>query len=174
MARVLRGVVDVPTDLEIDISEAGPIFNYNEVSAMDNKRLQLAVNANKGPLAAMCKAVEARLREIGILHDEHHADEWALLISEPGCQRQHWHTDYDPKALQRLDVVPLILLLGLESGTRLHVDDGLVELGPGDVAVMRGDTVHAGAAYAERNVRLHAYADVAGVDRAPDTVHLVY
>lgn len=49
----------------------------------------------------------------------------------------------------------------------------MLKFGRGDVVVMRGDAVHAGAAYRKHNVWLHAYADVAGVTRAPDEVHLV-
>ncbi len=33
-------------------------------------------------------------------------------------------------------------------------------LGPGDMAVFRGDLVHAGAAFAEFSIRLHTYLDV--------------
>ena len=171
MARVFRRLVEVPTGLALDTRGAHPIFNDSEHRPTDGKRLQRAVDADKGPLAPLCAAVEARLRALGVLCAEHNVHEWALLVSRPGCQRQHYHTDYDPAALA--DVAPLILLVGLQPGSRLHVDDGLVEFGPGDVVVLRGDAVHAGAAYRRRNVRLHAYADVVGVERAPDTVHLV-
>ena len=38
-------------------------------------------------------------------------------------------------------------------------------LQPGDMLIFRGDLVHAGAAFDEFNVRIHAYLDVKGVLR---------
>lgn len=132
--------------------------------ASDGRRLQVDGVA-EGPL---CASVEARLRDAGALTDEHWVGEWALLVSKAGCQRQHRHANYDPAALRGKRVAPLILLVGLQGGSRLHVEDEVLTFGRGDVVVMCGDAVHAGAAYRKHNARLHAYADVAGVTRAPD------
>ena len=44
----------------------------------------------------------------------------------------------------------------------------------GDMLVFRGDLVHAGAAFDQLNVRLHAYLDVmGGPQRQVDRTHLV-
>ena len=38
-----------------------------------------------------------------------------------------------------------------------------VQLEAGDILLFDGDVVHAGAAYAEKNTRLHVYLDLPGV-----------
>lgn len=82
--------------------------------ASDGRRLQVDGVA-KGPL---CASVEARLRDAGALTSEHRVSEWALLVSKAGCQRQHRHADYDPAALKCKRAAPLILLVGLQDGSR--------------------------------------------------------
>jgi hypothetical protein len=108
-----------------------------------------------------------------------------VLRSAPGCAEQAAHCDYVPTAALRAaaaaGAAPHFAVAALERGTRLVVWRGShrlvhgavgaavarvdLALRPGDVAVVRGDTVHAGAAYAAENVRLHAFLDVAAVPR---------
>ena len=52
--------------------------------------------------------------------------------------------------------MPLILLVGLQPGSKVNVGREAAVFGPRDVVVLRGDAVHAGAAYEFDDVRLHA------------------
>ena len=106
--------------------------------------------------------------------------DWVVLHSEPGCQSQQAHTDYDPQQVQMAErqngpgSVPLGVICGIEPGSMLVVYPGshlsgdlglpqIVHFEAGDLVLFRGDFVHAGAAYSSYgpgNVRLHAYLDV--------------
>ena len=46
-----------------------------------------------------------------------------------------------------------------------------MRLDPGDILVFDGDLEHAGAAYTDSNIRLHAYLDVSEYTRTPDSTY---
>ena len=48
-----------------------------------------------------------------------------------------------------------------------------VQLEMGDIVLFDGDVVHAGAAYAEANTRLHVYLDVHGVEHESNGTFIV-
>lgn len=99
------------------------------------------------------------------------SDEMAALRSRPEQGRQPFHADatcpggfwqvYD---LLEVDT-PLSVLLALEEQTRLHVLplDGsapsTVALRAGELLVYRTDVEHAGANYADENVRIHIFVE---------------
>jgi hypothetical protein len=88
--------------------------------------------------------------------------------------------------------MPLLFLLALEDNTHLEVwpsshlviqghrggpaiQSTTVELNAGDAILFRGDLVHAGAAYPDRqNLRIHAYLDSAAVPRDPNQTYIIY
>ena len=142
------------------------IFNDNEKSTKnDRKRAQAALQT--GP---RLPAAVTRLLQPNCIWT------WHVLESKPGCQRQAAHTDYE---INRFDAcnpdVPHSVIVALQSDTYLDVWPGAhhmyrrdiwptssinvrrVILQPGDVLLFRADTVHAGSAYTNRNVRLHAF-----------------
>lgn len=111
----------------------------------------------------------------------HQMADTVLLVSKPGgCLPQRAHTDYRKEAFCKV-AVPLCCLLALEDNTPFDTWPGAINfdssverehctviLNRGDLLVFRGDLVHAGAAFGQRNVRIHAYLDVPGVDREKD------
>ena len=116
-----------------------------------------------------------------------------FLISEAGCKRQSPHCDWDPvDPVFRSMVVPCGVVWSLQNHTFLVVwpgswrlfqtapvsscpllSESIVEMNAGDVLIFRGDLVHAGNCYADRNIRMHAYGDVSRVARVPDYTFLL-
>jgi hypothetical protein len=99
-----------------------------------------------------------------------------LLLSLPGCKQQMFHADYVvTKKLMAVpkEHYPMGVLLALEDNTRLVMREGAfgvhydacdtniveVTLNVGDALVFRADQIHAGAAYDECNMRVHAFLD---------------
>ena len=99
------------------------------------------------------------------------------MHSRKGCLQQGWHTDYDPTAVAQRRRKPRSAILALEAGARLWVVvNGVaveVQLEVGDILLFDGDVVHAGAAYAKANTRLHVYLDVRGVEHEANGTFLV-
>ena len=110
------------------------------------------------------------------------AHSMVLLYSEEGCEKQQPHTDYSKENMENVadEKVPLGCLVALEDQTFLDVWPKAIrfkripyfpvrlELKKGDVFVFRGDLVHAGSSYKDRdNVRVHIYLDEADRPR-PD------
>ena len=174
------------------------VFNYNHDRGDDFKRSQTHVQELKDvpafqPLQACISAFQATLENLLVgtsycspqISDRRTVD-WVVLHSEPGCQSQQPHTDYDPEKVKLAErnngscAVPLGVICAIEPGTMLvaypgshlsgqqSVSQGLglpqiVHFEAGDLVLFRGDFVHAGAAYSSYgpgNVRLHAYLDV--------------
>lgn len=108
-----------------------------------------------------------QLDQHGILN-QRTAGRSAVFESVAGCAQQDWHCDYDPTLLQTLATKPASVLLALQDNTKLAMwadptnNDAqtVLTLHAGEMAVVRGDTVHAGAAYQSHNTRVHLYLDV--------------
>ena len=150
---------------------ASPIFNYSgsNVDDDDGLRSQMAVERSD-MVAAIWREVQHLLECRGVLP----AGAWwgpaVAIISEPGCHQQALHTDYDVQAVKRVMeqfqvASPRAVLVALMPGTRLVVQARSwpapceVRLDPGDVLEFSGTLWHAGAAYAERNLRMHCYIE---------------
>jgi hypothetical protein len=147
--------------------------------ANDHKRRQRPVAWNTPALQALRMRTTSALAPL--IGPRRSATDYVLLHSLPGCAQQALHLDYGPADLSGTpDAYPWAMLLALEPDTRLVVGDDAhpfvtqhVTLAPGDMLLFRGDLPHAGAAYSRDNIRLHAYIDVDGVKRRPDTTYLV-
>jgi hypothetical protein len=99
----------------------------------------------------------------------HEVSGHALIRSLPGCRRQGNHTDYfDVRSHGKVEgkTMPYTCLVALEGDSFLYIEDKKIALRAGNVAIMRGDVVHAGSEYAVDNIRYHVYMDVAGVHKA--------
>ena len=146
--------------------------NAEKIFNPDEKRRQQQVPAAQPAAAAMHEA----LRRAGELKGREEGG-YNVIHSRKGCKQQEWHSDYDPGAVARCCKKPRSAILCLEAGTRLWVIvNGVaveVQLEVGDILLFDGDVVHAGAAYAYANTRLHVYLDVRGVEhRELDTTYL--
>lgn len=157
MYRVLPNAVPDLTDTDlitmrrIAQAKGGRIFNP------DALRVQAPLPRNAPIVRKMRRALK------GVLYGRV-ASGSVVLHSSPGCRQQQWHTDYDPALLRRCRRKPLGAVLALQDGTAFMVraDDGRqrrLQLSRGDVLVFDGDLVHAGAAYAKHNTRVHMYVD---------------
>jgi hypothetical protein len=89
----------------------------------------------------------------------------SIIVSLPDCIPQSFHGDYDfdnPASKKSL-----FILAGLMT-SRLHYLEfhaaisisKVLTYNAGDLVVCRGDLIHAGAGYADANVRLHYYVDL--------------
>jgi len=119
-------------------------------------------------------------------------DGWQIRKSHLGCRRQQSHTDFEPRG-GILEVpsteVPLAAILALEDRTKLVAWPGFIgydfegfsreggqvfEFNAGDLLIFRGDLVHAGSEYPDReNVRLHCFIDNANVSRENNRTFIV-
>lgn len=190
---------DIPRRVAAETRKScvGAIFNHSDedASVSDRKRLQRLLPwkdaAWRGLEASILASVAAVAPHVTTTLVQL---PWNLLQSRAGCQQQASHTDWVPTEAVAEAVAagtpPLAVLVALMDGTTLEVwpratglttrlDDAqlpttpipqqTVRLRPGDVLVFRPDCVHAGSAYAEPNVRLHAYFDNPLVARARNT-----
>lgn len=121
--------------------------------------------------------------KLGAMFKRHSPKDMVILRSDPGCSPQRVHPDYMEEALSasnaRNDCMPLGCVLALMENTLFDVWPGAIHcseappegrtfkhsqlIQPGDFLVFRGDLVHAGAAFKEFNIRIHAFLDVRGV-----------
>ena len=172
----------VLTAMQKRAADAEPIFNDNPAQHKnDRHRRQVRLPVRGEWMRFLQKR----------LHDEypaHAALEFVLLESRPGCQRQAAHCDYvpTPELLEAPDEeVPLLFLLALEDNTRLDVwplshtrsliaERKTLELAAGDAVIFRADLVHAGSAYENQNIRIHAYLDHPSVPRDPNRTWIIY
>ena len=163
--RLLNKLRDLPTD---DI-----VFNgnpYLESGENDIKRQQS--KPFQDPM--LQRILEEVLRKVGIWSDRtHRLDHFVVLRSKAGCGEQWPHTDFDftfkfnDTSLQNRRPSQLSILIAIEDGTKMVVEtvSGIEEITVpvGCALVLHGGLVHAGAAYAQNNMRIHAY-----VGRTPD------
>ena len=156
---------------------------FNNVKGVDSrhndkKRVQLSVD-KVVEVAPFKAALAVRLAQ---LFPRHHVDSMVALMTKSMCKAQIEHTDYSPKTLVGAtdETMPLASLCALMDDTLFDVWPGAIRfdrtrsyksmqirLNKGDVLIFRGDLVHAGAACLGEmeNVRIHAYLDVAGIQR---------
>lgn len=173
-----RLVAPTPSDAKAALGEARQwatgVFNYQRPGgADDGARRQLALPDARAPVASrLAEAARAALVARGA-----NPGEAVALYSGPGCQQQAPHTDYDPDEVDRLASAgverPDAFLVALMRGTRLMVEGRAVRLQVGDALRFDGGVVHAGAAYADENVRLHFYAQTDDRLLARDRTFLV-
>lgn len=160
-------------------------YIFNGTGRNDHKRRQV-----KLPLKLL-KSLQEKLQK---QHPQHKIQEFVLLRSLPGCQRQQAHTDYIPTSdllTCAPDQLPLLFVFALEPQTRLVVWPGshkvvrglgrtkepmepkMLVLEAGDAVLFRADLVHAGAEYDSENIRIHCYLDSSAVPRDPNRTFIL-
>lgn len=148
---------------------------YVEIFNPDRKRRQKKLRSNSRLLKVITSALERvlQLNENGRGLKIGNA---FMLCSEKNCKAQPYHVDYDPLKLHGLTQKPYGVLFAVEpSNTEfwcvVEGQEHHLKLNQGEFVVFDGDLIHAGAAYAERNVRIHLYVDVdvEGVEVADET-----
>lgn len=94
----------------------------------------------------------------------------SLLHSRAGCMQQRHHYDYDPAVLADLsgEQRPLGVLVPLSADAALVVEGDAIPIPLGKMLVFDGGLWHAGAAYADDNLRLHVYVDSPHCPRQPN------
>ena len=178
---VLRDAVAVDPDTVVACrhearQRARAIFN-NEGSPNDRRRKQASLGRQRLPkrIRKVVSDAAAAVRSV-YPNLEVKVNGSVVLFSDAGCKQQSPHADYKPELLRGLPdaVAPHGVLVALEDDTTLdvwpgsHLTDESVPhvrvcLNPGDVLLFRGDLVHAGSAYPDKeNVRLHCFADHVG------------
>lgn len=119
--------------------------------------------------------------------------EWVALKSLPGGDEQEAHHDFPSfeiaRARAKYDSIQAGLIVGLMPKTKLVVYEScftqsdlskrrVLEFGPGDCVLFRGDLVHAGAAFQELNYRMHLTVTVRGIKWAANATeaapHIVF
>lgn len=141
------------------------IFNYNETHKNDSLRSQQRFEGYEtDALFDFTQTVKDALVSHNIYNPEKgdvSLGDWTVLVSHPGCQQQHMHSDYDRKRVAELsdDLKPFGAVIALQDNTKLVLVDSTVVFNRGDILVFRGDTVHAGASYDDYNVRVHVYGE---------------
>jgi hypothetical protein len=161
------------------VATATYIFNDNPTQKEDRKRVQ----------EKMPKRLSNILhKKLVATFPEKEINDFVILKSKAGCQKQAAHTDYIPipDILNAADdKIPLLFLLALEDNTKLlvwpkshmlltvisHVE---LHLNAGDAVVFRGDLVHAGASYDIDNIRVHAYLDTPGIKRKKNMTYIIH
>jgi hypothetical protein len=167
----LLPVGDTAAVLDEGLAYATPVFNYRRIGGEDDGlRGQLLLPDPRAPVAsALARRARVALARRGI-----DAGGAVLLVSRAGCQQQAAHTDYDADTVDGLDR-PEAYVVAIMDGTRLNVGEDLeaVDIPPGHVLWFDGTLVHAGAAYADDNVRIHFYGRVRPALEARDRTFLV-
>jgi len=176
-------------DINVQAKRCIPIFNHNGTAPNDQKRRQWRLHT-RGSAATNALVQQLRTQVLPLYTPLSAVHDVVILESLAGCQQQQYHTDYDLKELQQLQHpqqdMPLGVLIALEDHTKLMVK-GLarptaagslsrrpgyaVNLDQGDVLIFRGDLIHAGSAYAHRNIRLHTFIDSDQVQRQPNATY---
>lgn len=171
-----------------------PSAIFNGIENNDNLRLQAPLDLEIDVHLPGLQTIISSLPELS----ETELSPWRLIISKDGCAPQVAHTDWVPQetssksfacvvALQpntTLDIWPgahAVLSESLQEGggylarsRLLAIARSQICLDAGDVLLFRSDLVHAGSAYAKRNVRLHAYFDHPCVRRVEGRVWKVF
>lgn len=162
--RVLRERVDV---VEGDVERITAIaLNGQPIFNPDSKRIQNCLESTD-PLVAR---IVTALRDERIL-DGRVVGDVVALHSFAGCERQRFHTDYDPNRVRSSLVKPFGVIVALENSTRFLLIGSEIALNRGDVLIFDGDVVHAGADYEIPNTRVHLYVDYEGLHRFQNTTY---
>ena len=167
----------LPTDLMphdglfVDTIEAlSSSDNFVEIFNPDKKRSQRLLPSTNFFLQSI---IVPALDRLGFLRCRRVGQAF-VLSSKKGCRPQPFHVDFAPLSFHGLRRKPLACLFALEKeGTEFWcVEKGVekhLSLKQGEFVVFDGDLIHAGAAYAKKNVRIHLYIDVNGVEIGDET-----
>lgn len=182
--------------------EGGPIFNHNEMNGMnDGKRRQYFIKPDP-ETPWVQKFMDSLDQNLKSIFPYLFPNDWVVIESKPGCKSQAAHADYPPPMGPiELHQIPINVMIPLQKNAALNVwprshelvsteylsDDPkryakygsmkpinkkIIHLEPGDILLFRGDLVHAGAGYTERNYRMHCYLDYGY--REPNKTWLVH
>ena len=165
---ILERAVDIPPGTPSRLRQIAEGKGYS-IFNPDSKRLQRSIASGE----AVVKGAKRALRREGLLCDGRRLTSPVAIHSLPGCQRQQWHTDYDPDEAAAASPPPMGVIVALEYGTYFETPERKYSLNPGDIAVFSGDTVHAGAAYEEHNTRIFFYLDTKESPRPRDLTWLI-
>lgn len=160
--RPLAVTIDDLFRLRCSAYDGDPIFNPDEL------RVQRALPVDEPIVVALIDFLRVR----GFLCDGRTPGDAVVIHSFAGCAQQPLHTDYHPDVVRAALVKPLGVVAALQDDTRLVLDNGrYVAMRAGDVVVFEGGVVHAGAAYASENTRVHIYVDSREVVREPNSTY---
>ena len=145
-----------------------PVQNSWPENADEMHRGQTLLSLKNKHIRSLQKALEENGEMEGRQLSEAH-----IMFSKNGCEEQDLHYDYDPNVTKNLSAMPRIVLLALQRNNTTsiilydkNIDNVIVvELHYGDCIVFDADMLHAGAASAHDNVRIHCYLDIEGVPR---------
>ena len=136
----------------------------------DNKRLQVIGNMNDKGINDIQRRLFDLIDTLGYRRKLRLSDV-AVLLSLADCMEQQFHYDFDNIGHPDLSKLSLFIIVALEDNTTLQVVDKatgevtIVKLNKGDTFNGRGDTIHAGDAYKNENLRLHWFCDYVGNGR---------
>jgi len=181
--------------------KAGIIFNHNTEKKNDKKRVQCNLSTKKPFIKTFINNITNFINK-NIGNDNLTINDWVILKSKKGCQKQAAHSDYVPdktfkKAMEMSskDIIPLLILISLEPETYIYVWNKSINLitkteeefkesqkiystkvllNKGDILVFRADCIHAGADFDKDNIRLHCYLDSTYVPRTPNRTWLIH
>lgn len=164
-----------------------PIFNSNK---NDNKRLQCNLSYKQKFMKTFINDTNNIINTY--ISDQLKITDWVVLQSKSGCTKQLPHCDYiqnDEFLNCDNDNVPCSVIVALMDNTTINVFSNSIKLdtinknvklkeeklilSKGDIFIFRGDLVHAGSAYNDNNIRLHAYLDSNIVHRTKNRTFII-
>lgn len=151
--------------LQAKMRNASNIFQQPFTNGNDFKRKQISENdlssKQRQAVKPITDLLTALFKEVG--DGTAKPSGVSVLLSEPGCMRQHLHRDFNFKKRPRETIMSYLAILALQDDTKLVVltENGLeiITLNRGDLFIGRGDLVHSGSEYECMNIRLHWYID---------------
>lgn len=177
---IIPGAINISDELFADIdkqsSRGRPIFG------VDRKRKQCTLYRKRKCTKEFIEKLNFYIHSL-LCHENYIFSKWVILSSLPESKRQPAHIDFVPKGDFTEyescpdEEFPLAILCSLMNETKLNVwidgKEQIIEMKKGDLLFFRGDFVHAGSAYDERNIRLHCYADNVRIPRANNRTQLI-
>lgn len=159
MLVVERRAVDISVG---DVHKSSDGLDFFIIFNPDKKRSQAELPCS----SAVYIAVENALRRRNHLRHGRTVTSMVVLHSEAGCQQQPYHTDHDTRSVMDMRDAgncPSGCLVAVEDNTvlELHGRESIM-MQQGDMVVFDGDICHAGAAYTQANIRIHAYIESPG------------
>lgn len=154
--------------------------------AVDSERF--GNNQLQAPLRGQFKAIKAATAEVvKQLRMKWLLRNWVAVKSMPGGDEQDAYRDFpscEIKTARQKNRIQGILIVGLMRKTRLVLYEAcfteadptkrkVIEFDAGDIVILRGDLVHAGASYPVVNLQLHCVLQVKGVDAGGATTEMV-
>jgi hypothetical protein len=172
--------------------ENAEIFNNGKLgkeAENDKRRKQVPAEwFHDSMVDAMHDLIDIKLKEY---YPSLQPNKMVMLKSLPGCSAQLAHTDFTTDDLEGItdespEKMPLGCLIALMDNTPFNVWRGAfncftepanearfrretIVLNAGDMLIFCGDLVHAGAAFNNRNIRLHCYLDSEHVKRTANS-----